>query len=432
MEHSVRSRAFVVLLLLAFSLRIGLCPYRGGLGRTPDPPYREYVMVADRLLQHGTLTSAWVLDDAVSAPSAVMPPAYPLLAAAAYAVLGAESFAATLLLQMINALATTAAVAVVFVVARELGGGRAGWVAAIIAALNPAMAGFTPLIWDTSLFTLGVALTVWMVVRLSHGPPDGKRWLAFGLWLGGLALLNPALTVAYPFLVLWSLTRSQNHRPLATIHGVGLTVVGWLVVITPWTIRNFVHFDRLIYIRSGLKMVLWLGVCPEADEDPGAIFEEHYPLSNAEAQRRVVSIGEKAFLDELGRQAIEAIRADPQRFVRLAAARLLDYWTGTVFTHVRSGEGGWPKATWRAALAVVLSAETASLVFLLLVRVVKAGRSVTPDVYWLLAIVVSFSLVYCLTHVQVRYRVPCEPVIAIVLALLACHRVSPSKSAGPS
>ncbi|MEE9294703.1 MAG: glycosyltransferase family 39 protein [Phycisphaerae bacterium] len=427
----MRVKAFVVLLILAFSIRIGICSYRGGLGRTPDS-YREYVMVADRLLQHGTVTCAFVLDEASSAPSAVMPPAYALLVAAAYAVLGAESFAATLLLQIINALATTAAVAVVFVVARQLGGGRAGWVAAIIAALNPAIAGFTPLIWDTSLFTLGVALTVWMVVRLSHGPPDGKRWLAFGLWLGGLALLNPALTIAYPFLVLWSLTRSQNHRPRATIHGVGLTVVGWLVVITPWTIRNFVHFDRFMYIRSGLKMELWLGVCPEADQDPGAIFNERYPLKNAEAQRRVVSMGEEAFLDESGRQAIEAIRADPWRFVRLTATRLLDYWTGTVFTHVHPGEGGWPKATWRAALAVVLSAEIAGLVFLLLVPLVKAGRSVTPEVYWLLAIVASFSLVYCLTHVQVRYRAPCEPLIAIVLALLACPGSFLSKGTEPS
>lgn len=52
------------------------------------------------------------------------------------------------------------------------------------------------------------------------------------------------------------------------------------------------------------------------------------------------------------------------------------------------------------------------------------------DVPWLLAIMICFSAVYCLTHVKVRFRAPTEPLMAIlvgVLALRAFARVRPTK-----
>ena len=35
-----------------------------------------------------------------------------------------------------------------------------GWVAAVIVTINPTLAGYTDYIWDTSLFALGVAVTL--------------------------------------------------------------------------------------------------------------------------------------------------------------------------------------------------------------------------------------------------------------------------------
>jgi hypothetical protein len=43
-------------------------------------------------------------------------------------------------------------------------------------------------------------------------------------------------------------------------------------------------------------------------------------------------------------------------------------------------------------------------------------RPIGSNLWWLMAIVVLFSVVYILTHVQVRYRAPTEPLIAIALA----------------
>ena len=415
----------ILLLLLAFALRVGYCVAEGSLGRTPPRGYREYVETAQRLLKHGTITSPLLTEDVDSAPSVILPPIYVLLVAGVYSLLGVETFWSTLTLHVINALATSMTAAVVFLVARGLGGARAGWVAGLVTTLNPTLIGYTAFIWDTSLFACGVALSVWISFRLTLRPSSWTAYLAFGFWLGGLALLNPALTIAYPLLILWPLTAAKGWRFATLARGVAAAVCGWLIALTPWTVRNYVHFGELLYVRGGFPVELWMGVSPEADTNPSAMFRANFPLQNAVAQRRVREIGEAAFLTECGRLARAAIAADPWRWARLIARRTVDYWSGTVRTHAEPGGGWWPRSRGRAAVMLFLAAEfitglLSGLVF----------RRWSRDPAWLAAIVVSFSIVYCLTHIQIRYRAPSEPILAIVLALLTTGvaRAKPSDS----
>ena len=356
-------------------------------------------------------------------------PGYVGLTAVLYALLGVKSFLATLAAQLINAAAGAITVVLVFDVAGRLGDRQAacprtvGWVAAILVAVNPLLLRFTTFIWDTNLFTLGVVLSVWISVCFSQRDVGWRGWLGFGFFLGALALLNPALTVAYPLLILWPLSRSTAARlaagwrlqPIAT--RVGLALLGWLIAITPWTVRNYVHFDRVIYVRNGFMHELWLGACPEAQTDGGAIFSRWYALENEEVRAELTDLGEQRFIDEYGRRAKAAIAEDPVRFTRLVGMRALDYWAGTVYSHVPEGASGWPPDPIRAAVLLFLLAEGLTIV----AACAWLRRGVCADVVWLLVIVFSFSLVYCVTHVELRYRAATEPVIAIIVASLLCR-----------
>lgn len=404
----------ILLIAMAFGLRIGYCAARGTLGRSPETGYREYVVAGQRLLQYGTLVSPLIVADVDRTPSPLLPPVYVGLVTAVYALCGVETFAATLVLHLLNAAATSLTVLLVFHVALRLGGSRAAWIAGLIATINPTLIGYTDLIWDTSLFTLGVAVSVWMSLRLSIGPRLWYRWFALGLWLGALALLNPALTIAYPFLVLWPLWRTKPSGTSALPRPVAVTVAGWLVAITPWTIRNYVQFDELMYVRGGFPIELWLGVCPEADTHGAAVYLAQFPLNNDDVQQHVASIGERAFIRECDERARAAITADPGRVVRLILVRIVDYWTGSAFSHAAPGSGGAPASGFRAAVMYFLIVETAIVVIAILIH-----RGSGHDLPWLLAIVICFSVVYCLTHVQVRFRAPTEPVMAILVGVLA-------------
>jgi hypothetical protein len=176
------------------------------------------------------------------------------------------------------------------------------------------------------------------------------------------------------------------------------------------------HFGELIYVRGGVMGELWMGVCPEADADPGNVFNRWHPFRSPGEQGKIAQMGEHAYLKMCGQKAREAIVADPGRWLRLIGLRALDYWTGTVFTHVPRDTSGWPASPRRAAVAVFVLAEVIVLALGMLIV-----RQVRSDAWWLLAIIVSFSIVYCLTHVEIRYRAPSEPLMAILLGILVAR-----------
>jgi len=405
-------RWLMLLLFLALALRLGRCASGEGLGRFTSPYYSEYLVAGERLAETGTLVSPLIWEYTPQQPSALMPPAYVGLVGALYAAFGPGSFAAILTLQLINVIATSLAVLLTYSVARRIGGPAAGWIAALFVAFNPMLIGFSNYMWDTSLFTFAAITTVLFSQRLGQSHSLWWKWILFGGWLGAVALLNPALTLAYPLLVLWPATRSGGWRFRSALLPASLTVCGWLIVIAPWIVRNYIQLGELTYVRNGFQNELWLGVCPEAEEHPGAVFASRYPLMNKDAQARISSIGEQAYIEECGRQARAAIAADPLRYVKLVTIRAMDYFAGTTFSHASPGGGGWPKRPLRAIVMLFLSFE-----ILVIVACALTHRKMRSDVVWLLAIIVVFSLVYCLTHVQIRFRSPTEPIIAIVLAV---------------
>ena len=406
-------RLLLLLAILAFAVRIVSCWAGESLGRSPDT-YREYVHAGSRLASHGVITSPLILEDVCLQPSNMLPPGYTLLVSGVYALLGAETTAATLTLQLLNALATSLAVLLVFGIARRVCDSRAGWLAAIWVSLNPVVFRYTGLIWDTSIFIFAVCLVLWVLLKLADRPDDWRRQIGFGVLLGAVAHVNPALTIAYPFLVLWMLMRRGNQPAALIVRGVALTTMGWLVAVTPWTMRNYHHFGELSYIRGSFSLVLWLGACPEAHSDPAEVYAAWYPMQNEVQQRILLEKGEQAFFKDWQRMAHTAIRNDFGGWLKLCGWRALDYWAGTVFSHADPGDGGWPRKSLRAAGTVFMSLEALALVMGLLYV-----RHVGADLWWLVAIILVYSIVYMLTHVQLRYRAPTEPLIAIVLAVLA-------------
>lgn len=411
MYHPRRNLWLAILIIVAFALRLVLCTTGEGLGHFTGRSYSEYVVAGQHLLETGTLVSPLIREFTPQEPSVLMPPVYVGLVAGVYGLLGVRTFAATLTLQLINVVATSLAVALTFSVASRVGGTRSGWVAAVLIVFNPLLIGFTNYMWDTSLFTLAVIITVWISLRMGEKATRTWEWLGLGLWLGVVALLSPALTLAYPLLVLWPATKSRGWRLESMVKPACLTICGWLIAITPWTIRNYVQVGELTYIRGGFPLELWLGVCPEADENPAAVYPAQFPLLNKDAQHLISSIGEGAYIKQCGERANAAISADPLRYIKLVVIRAVDYFAGTTYSHASPGGGGWPKQPLRAIVMLFLLLETLVILVCLL-----AYRRVGRDVPWLLAMVVTFSIVYCLTHVQIRFRSPMEPVVAVVLA----------------
>lgn len=404
----------VFLFAASFALRIGYVAVRGTLAESPTPQrgYREYVLAGQRLLEHGTLVSPLILEDVDPRPSALMPPGYAGFVAVMYALFGVESRVATLCLQLINAAATSLAVVLVFFSANAIAGRRAGWIAAAVAAVNPTLIRYTDFIWDTSLFCMGVALAVWWSQRLRETDPGAGQGFAFGAVLGVLALLNPAMTVAYPILILLTVLRGSVIDWKAARRFTPAVLVGWALLVAPWTIRNYVHFGQWLYIRGGLGHELWLGACPEAETHGAGVFRSQFPLNNQERQEYIARVGETAYIREAAVKARKAILADPVRFLRLSGARFIDFWCGTTWSHSRVESVDAPPSKIRVATTAFISLELAAIFVGIVV-----GRGLDRPVRWLLYACGLFCIVYVVTHVQLRFRAPIEPIVAMILGV---------------
>lgn len=400
--------------LLALTIRIGYCAWTH---RGPYPfqhHYREYIVAGQRLLENNAFLSPLMSDGAPAEVSGLMPPLYTLWVAGVYGLFGVESTTSIWTIELANAAALSLACMFVFLIAGALAGSRAAWIASMFATFNPALIGYANYVWDTSFFALAVTLSVWFSIQLRTRSPRIVEYLLFGGWLGFVALLNPALTPAYPLLVLFPLWQGRQKTPAPAVFcGVLFAVLGWMITLTPWTIRNYVQLGKLHYVRSGLMLEVWMGVVPEADHAGGSVYRTHFPLNNPEMARHVAEIGENKYLAECGERARRAIAEDPVRFRKLVGMRTIDYGFGTVLTHATPQHKFVPATLKRKVIMLVFTVET-----LLILVGLTSGRLRTVAGWWLVSILLVFSLIYCITHVQVRFRVPVEAIAAILMGLV--------------
>ncbi|MBI1826204.1 MAG: hypothetical protein HY287_10395 [Planctomycetes bacterium] len=395
----------------SFFIRIVYCIAHGTFGVTPDN-YREYVIAGTALITRGIYICPLAGETANLMPSAWIPPLYVGVIAGAYSLFGVETNLSTIILQLINAGATSLAAVFIFLVVARLSNRRAAWIAAIATAAHPLLVGFTDVLWDTSLFIMATASVIWFSTWLSNRDVRARLFFAFGLILGITAILSPSLTIAYPLLVLRPAFVQHRRDFRKVLRATSAAVLGWMLAVSPWCIRDFVTFGRTIYVRTNFWHEVWLGTCPEADNARNTVFNERFAMRSTAERERLIKMGELAYLDDCKSLAIQSIKADPGRFVRLSADRFTDFWLGTILTHASSPGEWFPHARARAGTMILLSLE---------LIVIVAGMYVAPGprglVLWLISIAMLSSLTYTVTHVELRYRAQFEPAVLMALGI---------------
>jgi hypothetical protein len=212
-------------------------------------------------------------------PASNYSPGLPLLTAGIYEIRGAsDEEAARIVLALLGSLAIPLA----FLLGRRLGGPTAGLVAAVPTAIYPATLEYSGMLMTESL---GAALLAGALLTFLHGV-DVRRplpWVGTGLLLGALAMLRPEYSVLIPLLPVLGalrLRRDLGRLDRGSLLGPGLALGFACLAVLPWTIRNFVVFDRLVPISTGGGQVLYEGSYIPAGPDPeriGPVLLERHP-----------------------------------------------------------------------------------------------------------------------------------------------------------
>lgn len=338
-------------------------------------------------------------------PTAWLAPLYPLILAGIFKLCGAFTARAFFAAVALNILFSSAACIPIFYAGKRNWGLAVASGAAWLWALFP-NAILIPFewIWDTSLAALLAAAILWATLAVADSVRP-RDWCAYGL-LWGLALLtNPALGALLPFLLSWAVLHSHRNGGRAWKQALLAAAVA-AVCCFPWTIRNYVVFHQLIPLRSNLPFELWLG--------NNEIFDEHAAggrrsITRTEEARHYAQLGEPAYMHEKWELADNFIAAHPALEAQLTERRFLDFWLGThtPIKNFRETDSWLIRLILAASLLTGIAAAAAVVLSFWHNRSGALAAGMFP---------VVFPCLYYVTHADLRYRHPIDPVVMLLSA----------------
>ena len=329
---------------------------------------------------------------APNAPTAQQPPLYPLLLAGIFKLFGVGTVASAWTAVLVNVLAGAVTAVLLYYVGRLHFGETVGILAAWLWVL--------PWMYQTNAFSVSLttaylaalgstALFLWVPKRL-----EGNRsWLVLGIYSGLLVLLQPALLTVVLVYGGW-LAVSKGSSPR-----IWIALAGLLLTLAPWTVRNYVTFERFIPLRDNLGLELWLGNRPgmQGTVDFSGDFPDVDPGNYAR-------LGELRFMDGKLEASRKFILSDPAAFVGRVLRRMVEFWYAPYpFPWIAVSILGWLGATW-------------------------AIRKDRNGWVWLIMLTV-FPLVYYVTHNFPTYRHPIEPLIVLLAANAIVEIIAQAKKA---
>lgn len=321
-----------------------------------------------------------------SGPTALLAPGYPLLITGAVRLFGAGQFAAFVLI-FLNILLSLITLWLVARVARRHFGMRTSNLAGILFALCTPMLIAPVYIWDTCLSALIVTAAIAVAPSLGR---SSQRFLLVGIGSALAILVNPALSLVLFAIFFWSAWRARFFP------WIGLAA--FLIVFSPWPIRNALVMHSFIPLRTSFGYELWMGNHPGAD---GNLPWGLGPRDSPSDRRLFLENGEVNYAHLKTTLACSYISAHPWQFAQLTGKRVVRFWAGT-------GEAPGGPSHKTIYLSVLAFAGVALLIW--------RRQSVILFAIPLLI----FPLPYYITHAEVRYQFVLDPLLAI-LAAYACE-----------
>ena len=251
--HDRRNRSFTVAVVVAVVLRLAWAIFATGpiSSELSDPA--QYLSYAERFSAGGT-------PQLYGEPTAFLPPGYPLfLAPLSFLARNTGWISVNFAASLANVVLGTATVVFTALLAKRWIGPAARNPAAWIMALAPGHIYYTSVVLSETLFA---ALTTGLLLAASRLLSDEQqrraRWfVVFGLVVGFALLVRTpgVILLVAPALVM----RTASGSWRGALRATGWALLGALVLIVPWTIRNAVQVGVAVPISTNNAAFLCTG-----------------------------------------------------------------------------------------------------------------------------------------------------------------------------
>lgn len=356
-------------------------------------------------------------------PTAWLTPVYPLFVAGIFRVFGIFTRSSFFAVVLLNSLFSSAVCFPIFHAGKRIAGAAVAsgvaWLWAIFP--NAVMVPFE-WVWDTSLSALLSATILGATLKLAEST-KWRDWCLYGLLWGFTLMTNPSLGSLLPFLLGWAAYRARREIKFQAVKPALASAGIAILCCAPWTLRNYAVFHRLIPLRSNFALELYIGnnenYAPHATWPPR--------ISKERELVRYFHMGEMAFMDEEKRKALAFIRAYPEVELKLIPARFVAFWTGLM-----NPWQAFLSANATAVIRVLLVCSTVSALGALLGILALFWRR-SPNAFPFAAYPVVFPWLYYITHSNLRYRHPIDPVVLLLTAIAvgSLFKQSSERAAAP-
>jgi len=230
-----------------------------------------------------------------------------------------------------------------------------------------------------------------LLIGLSWGRPL-RRWFTATGWgvFGGLCILTTPIAA-----LVWggmTLAVGIRERAWTRLAVAGLAAV---VTLTPWTVRNYLVFDRVIPVKSNLAYELYQSQCLQPDGLlQNATFATNHPYGGHRSEgREYDTLGEMAFLDHKREQFIQAAWTNPTDFLDRATDRFL----GATLWYIPTDRTSEAKRPW------VLGLTRLAFPVPFLGLLVLLGTSFRERLHWAQGSVIGVYLLYLFPYIGASY-----------------------------
>jgi hypothetical protein len=341
--------------------------------------------IADSLIKGLGFSSPFAVP---SGPTAWVPPFYPYIEAVAFYFFGSFSVKAVWCLLLLNLCCATVTTAVLYRIGMRCFGSLAAFGGALIWALSPDTVAMPARLWDASLGTLLATLLVLWYLRLVQSPTRTRDWVLYGLLWGVAALTTTTILAMMPLAVAVLFLRDRGSARRQTM----VAVATLIVVLLPWTVRNYRQFGKLVPIRGNYGAELWAGNHPGVQ---GPDDESAHPLKDKAELAAYLNMGEMRYVADCQKRAYRFIRENPKQFARLTGQRLIGFWTAP-----RMQTSAWP-----TGCGVLAWASLAMLLWRPQTRLLAVPFA---------SAFLFFPCSYYISHAENCFRFPIEPLILLL------------------
>jgi 4-amino-4-deoxy-L-arabinose transferase-like glycosyltransferase len=231
-----------------------------------------------------------------------------------------------LLISLLQCVAVSAMVFPVAWLARRWFGTRAAVVSAWVVAFMPLYAWYCTRIHQPANV---MAIYPWVLAGWFHTVESRKGWVAIGAGLltGLGAMFSPTMLAVFGIVSLVLLVRAALRSEWAAARTVLIAGVCTLLAITPWTVRNYRVFGRIIPIKDSFPKELWYGNNPNSTGTPFVAGGEAAIGLPPEVAKYYGKLTETQMMDVIAKKTFAYIESDKPAFVARTFKKIVWLWT---------------------------------------------------------------------------------------------------------